>query len=543
MARKAGPEEIEADYVIIGAGSAGCVLANRLSEDPTCRVVVIEAGGKDRSIWIHIPIGYGKTITDRRVNWCYETEPDEGVAGRRIFWPRGKVLGGSSSINGLVYIRGQAEDYDHWRQLGNPGWSFADVLPYFKKSEHQMRGADALHGVGGPLCVSNLGERHPLCEAFIEEAVALGIPRNEDFNGPSQEGVGYYQLTTRNGRRCSTAIAFLRPAMRRGNLRVLTHALAERILFEGRRAVGVSVRRGGETLRLRARREVILAAGAINSPQTLLLSGIGPAEELARHGILVIHELPGVGRNLQDHFQTRISHKCRLPITVNDIMANPLKKLGVGLQYVCFRKGPLTISAGQVGLFTRTRKELASPDIQYHFIVFSADRPTEGLHKFSGFTTNVCQLRPESRGTITLKSADPATPPAIRANYLAAELDRQTLVAGLKLGRRICSGPKMQHFILSEYLPGEGVQTDDEWLDYARRYGGSIFHPAGTCKMGNDAMAVVDPQLRVRGVEGLRVADASIMPTVVSGNTNAACIMIGEKAADLIREGAQARAA
>ncbi len=534
---------IEAEYIIIGAGSAGCVLANRLSEDPSCRVVVLEAGGEDRNIWIHIPIGYGKTINDPRINWCYETEPDPNLADRRIFWPRGKVLGGSSSINGLVYIRGQAEDFDHWRQLGNPGWSFEDVLPYFKKSEDQARGGDDRHGAGGPLRVSDLGEKHPICEAFIDEAAALGIPRNDDFNGPSQEGVGYFQLTTRNGRRCSTAIAFLRPAMKRANLRVLTRAHAERILFDGRRATGVAVRRGGETVTLRATREVILAAGAINSPQTLLLSGIGPRDELQRHGIPVVHELPGVGANLQDHFQTRISHKCRFPITVNDIMASPLRTLGAGLQYVLFRKGPLTISAWQVGLFAKTRPELASPDIQYHFLIFSSDRPAAGLHKFPGFTTNVCQLRPESRGTITLKSADPLAPPAIHANYLSTELDRRTLIAGLNLGRQICAGPKMDHFILSEYLPGEAIKTDDEWLDYARRYGGSIFHPAGTCKMGNDAMAVVDPELRIRGIEGLRVADASIMPTVISGNTNAACIMIGEKASDLVRQKARAAAA
>src|SRR5215469_3359172 len=476
--------DIEADYVIIGAGSAGCVLADRLSADPSCRVVVLEAGGEDRHIWIHIPIGYGKTITDPRVNWCYETEPEPTLNGRRDFWPRGKVLGGSSSINGLVYIRGQAEDFDHWRQLGNPGWSFADVLPYFKRSEDQVHGASELHGAGGPLCVRDLGERHPICEAFIGAANALGIKRNDDFNGPDQEGVGYYQLTTRNGRRCSAAVAFLHPAMKRANLSVLTHALAERILFDGRRAVGVAVRQHGERILIRCRREVILAAGAINSPQTLLLSGVGPAEELARHGIQPVHHLPGVGRNLQDHFQTRISHKCRFPITVNDIMRSPLKKMAVGLQYALFRKGPLTISAGQVGLFTKTRPELATPDIQYHFLVFSSDRPTEGLHKYPGFTTNVCQLRPESRDTITLKSTDPAAAPAIQPNYLATELDRQTLIAGLKLGRRICAAPQMQHYILAENLPGDAVQSDDEWLDYAKRYGGSIFHPSGTCKMG-----------------------------------------------------------
>lgn len=536
-------QAIDADYIIIGAGSAGCVLANRLSEDPSCRVVVLEAGGEDSNPWIHIPLGYGKTITDKSVNWCYETEPEPECAGRRIFWPRGKVLGGSSSINGLVYIRGQAEDYDHWRQLGNRGWSFEDVLPYFKRSEDQQRGADDFHGAGGPLAVSDLVDRDALGDAFIEAATGLGIRRNDDFNGAAQDGVGYFQLTSRHGRRCSAAVAFLRPAMKRPNLRVITRALAESILLEGKRAVGAVFRQDGQTITLRCAREVILSGGAINSPQLLLLSGIGPHEHLSALGIPVLHHLPGVGQNLQDHFQTRLCYKCRYPITVNDIMRNPLRKLGAGLQYLLFRKGPLTISAGLVSLFARTRPELATPDVQYHFINFSADRPAAGLHKFSGFTTNVCQLRPESRGTITLRSRDPAEPPVIRANYLSTELDRATLVAGLQLGRRIAAQPAMQRFIKSEHLPGDGTSSDAELLDYARNYGGSIFHPSGTCKMGSDAMAVVDPSLRVHGIAGLRVADAAIMPTVVSGNTNAAAIMIGEKASDLVRQEARGRVA
>ena len=452
------------------------------------------------------------------------------------------MLGGSSSINGLVYIRGQAEDYDHWRQLGNQGWSYEDLLPYFKRSEDQTRGNDAFHATGGPLAVSDL-EHHVLGEAFIAASTALGIPRNDDFNGATQEGVGYFQLTTRNGRRCSAARAFLRPAMTRPNLRVVTRALAERVLIEGKRAVGIVYRHDGQSVTLRCTREVILSGGAVNSPQLMLLSGIGPQEHLKEMGIVVQHHLPGVGQNLQDHFQTRICHKCTLPITVNDIMASPLKKLGAGMRYVLTRTGPLTISAGLVCLFAKTRPELATPDIQYHFLCFSADRPAAGLHKFSGFTTNVCQLRPESRGSITLKSPDPAAPPAIRANYLATELDRATLVAGLQLARRIAAQPAMQRYIKSEYLPGEGVTTDKQLLDYARDYGGSIFHPSGTCKMGRDAMAVVDPELRVHGLAGLRIADASVMPTVVSGNTNAAAIMIGEKASDLVLNAARARAA
>lgn len=533
--RKTTERVIEADFVIVGAGSAGAVAAARLSEDPRCEVVLLEAGGKDRNIWIHVPLGYGKTITDPSVNWCYETEPDPNLGGRRVFWPRGKVLGGSSSINGLIYIRGQAEDFDHWRQLGNEGWSFADVLPYFKRAEDQERGGDELHGAGGPLAVSDLRDHHPICEAFIASAREAGVPRNDDFNGASQEGVGYYQLTTRNGRRCSTAVGYLRPARRRGNLRVMTRALAERIRIERGRAIGVEVGRGGERIFVRARREVILSGGAINSPQLLMLSGIGPAAHLAEHGIEVVADSPGVGQSLQDHYQCRIVHRCTRPITVNDIMRSTTRKIAAGLQYLLFRRGPLTIAAGQVGLFARTRPELATPDVQFHFIIFSSDRPAEGLHKFSGFSTTICQLRPESRGQILLRSADPRARPAIHPNYLATERDRQTLLAGIALGRRIAAEPAMRAFIAEEYLPGEGVKSEAEVLAYAKQYGGTVFHPTSTCRMGPDAMAVVDATLRVRGVGGLRVADASVMPSLVSGNTNAASIMIGERVADFVR--------
>ncbi len=526
---------IETDFVIVGAGSAGAVAAARLSADPRTDIVLLEAGGPDRNIWIHIPLGYGRTITDPGVNWCYETEPDPNLGGRRIFWPRGKVLGGSSSINGLVYIRGQAEDFDHWRQLGNEGWSFADVLPYFKRAEDQERGADALHGAGGPLAVSDLKDRHPLCEAFIAGALAAGLPRNDDFNGPSQDGVGYYQLTTRNGRRCSTAIGYLRPARSRTNLHVVTGALAERIRFAGTRAIGVEFTHNGQRTFVRARREIILSGGAVNSPQLLMLSGIGPAAHLAEFAIPVIADLPGVGQNLQDHYQSRIVHRCTRPITVNDIMRSPLRKLAAGLTWLLFRRGPLAIAAGQVGLFARTRPELATPDIQFHFIVFSADRPAEGLHKFSGFSTTICQLRPESRGEIRLRAPDPRTPPAIHPNYLATDLDRRTLIAGLRLGRRIAEGAAMRALIAEEYLPGASLQADEELLAFARDYGGTVFHPTSTCRMGPDPLSVVDSRLRVRGIAGLRVADASIMPTLVSGNTNAASIMIGERVADFAR--------
>ncbi len=537
-------DNLEADYVIVGAGSAGCVLAARLSEDPATRVLLLEAGGADRSPWIHIPLGYGKTIADPRVNWCYETEPEPELYGRRVFWPRGKVLGGSSSINGLLYVRGQPEDFDHWRQLGNAGWAWDDVLPYFRRSEGRIgAGDDALHGRDGPLAVTDLADRHPLCESYIQAAQEVGIPRNDDFNGATQEGVGYYHVNARNGRRSSAATAFLRPAMQRANLRVITGALASRIVLEQRRATGIAFRHAGMEHVATARREVILCGGAINSPHLLMLSGIGPGAHLQESGIVVQHELPGVGRNLQDHFQTRITYRCRYPVTVNDIMMSPWRKLRAGLQYVATRTGPLTISAGQVGIFARTRPELATPDVQFLLILFSADRPGEGLNKFSGFLQNCCQLRPESRGEIRLRSPDPAAHPAIFANYLATETDRRTLVAGLQLARRIAARPAMQHWIAAEHLPGDEAIGDEALLEHARRYGGSIFHPSGTCRMGSDPMAVVDAQLRVRGIAGLRVADASIMPTVVSGNTNAACIMIGEKAADLVRERTLARAA
>lgn len=531
----ANQDLIEADFVVIGAGSAGCAVAARLSEDPATRVVLIEAGGEDKNRWIHIPLGFGKTFADPSVNWCYETEPDPGAADRRVFWPRGKVLGGSSSINGMVYIRGQAEDFDHWRQLGNTGWSFEDVLPYFKRSEHQMRGADGFHGAGGPLCVSDVAQ-HPICEAFITAATQLGFPRNDDFNGASQDGVGYHQTTTRDGKRCSTAVGYLRPAMQRPYLRVVTGAMTEKIIFEGRRAIGVAFRRDGRLCTATAGREVILCGGAVNSPQLLMLSGIGPAQHLAEFGLPVLHHLPGVGQSLQDHYSAPIKLRCKLPVTVNDVMLSNARKLKAGLEYYMFHRGPLSMISSPAALFARTRPELASPDIKCSISPFSADRPQDGLHRFSGFTSIAYQLRPESRGEIRLKSPDPFDAPAVHPNYLATETDQRTLVAGLKLIRRILATPPMQSFIEAEFQPGLEVGSDEELLDYARRRGGTVYHPTSTCKMGNDAMAVVNPELRVHGISGLRVADASIMPTVVSGNTNAAAIMIGERAADMVRQ-------
>ena len=526
---------IEADFIVVGAGSAGCVMAARLSEDPATRVVLLEAGGHDDNRWIHIPLGFGKTFADPSVNWCYETEPDAGAGGRKIYWPRGKVLGGSSSINGMVYIRGQHEDFDLWRQMGCAGWSAQDVLPYFKRAEHQTRGSDDWHSTGGPLAVSDVPDHHEICEAFIRACNGLGFPTNADFNGEKQDGVGYHQTTTLNGKRCSTAVGYLKPAMQRRNLRVVTGATAERIVFDGRRAVGVAFRQDGFAVTARARREVILCGGAINSPQLLLLSGIGPQQHLTDLGVPVLHHLPGVGQAMQDHYSAPIKLKCRFPITVNDIMLSPVKMLRTGLDYYLRRRGAMASISSQVALFARTRPELATPDIKMSVSVFSADRPQDGLHKFSGFTLIAYQLRPESRGEIRLKSPRPEDPPAMLPNYLATETDRRTIVDGLKLGRTLLSTPEMQHYVAEEFLPGPSVQSDAELLQHARNRGGTVYHPTSTCKMGIDSMAVVDPELRVSGVGGLRVVDASVMPTVVSGNTNAATIMIAEKAADLVR--------
>src|SRR6516162_8545788 len=527
-------KQIEADFIVVGAGSAGCAVAARLSEDPATRVLLLEAGGEDRNRWIHIPLGFGKTFADPSVNWCYETEPDPGASNRRVFWPRGKVLGGSSSINGMVYIRGQVEDFDHWRQLGNTGWSFEDVLPYFKRSEHQVRGADSFHGTAGPLCVSDVAQ-HPISEAFIAATTELGFSRNDDFNGASQDGVGYHQTTTRNGKRCSTAVGYLRPAMQRPNLNIVTGALTEKILLENRRAVGVAFRRDGQLCTARAACEVILCGGAVNSPQLLMLSGIGPKDHLAGFGIPVVHDLPGVGQSLQDHYSAPIKLRCKLPITVNDVMLSSARKLKAGLEYYMLHRGPLAMISSPAALFARTRPELASPDVKISISPFSAERPQDGLHRFSGFTSIAYQLRPESRGEIKLKSPDPFDAPAVYPNYLATETDQRTIVAGLKLIREILASPRMQALIETEFQPGPAVESDADLLEYAQRRGGTVYHPTSTCKMGSDPMAVVDDELRVHGVEGLRVADASVMPTVVSGNTNAATIMIGEKAADILR--------
>lgn len=530
------------DYIIVGGGSAGCVLANRLSEDPAKTVLLLEAGGRDSNPWIHIPVGYFKTMHDPSLDWCYLTEPDEGIAGRQLQWPRGKVLGGSSSLNGLLYVRGQKEDYDRWAALGNPGWSYRDVLPCFKKSEDQERGPNEYHGVGGPLKVSDLRLRRPIADHFIKAAMETGIPYNEDYNGATQEGVAYFQQTASKGLRWSTAKGFLRPASKRPNLQVLTRAHTTRVLFEGKRAVGIEYRHEGQVRRARATEEVILSAGAIGSPQILQCSGVGPRALLHDVGVPIVHELPGVGQNLQDHLQVRLVFKTRLK-TLNDEVNSLFRKAWIGMQYAFKRTGPLTLAASQVAIFTRSSSAVERPDIQFHMQPLSADKPGKGTHRFSAFTSSVCQLRPYSRGSVAIKSADPMEYPGIYPNYLLDPRDQKVVVDAIRVARRIAAAPSLAPHIISEFVPGVQYQTDVELLDAARCFSQTIYHPCGTCKMGNDALAVVDHRLRVHGIAGLRVVDASIMPEIVSGNTNAPTIMIAEKAAEMIiADAAQASA-
>jgi choline dehydrogenase len=527
-------EEQVYDYVIIGAGSAGCVLANRLTASGKHTVLLLEAGPADRNIWIHIPIGYGKTMFDKRVNWQFYTEPEPNLGNRKIYWPRGRTLGGSSSINGLVYVRGQAEDYDHWAALGNTGWSWKDVLPYFIRAESNNGVGGAYHGSSGPLHVSPIREKHKLVDAFIAGAGELGIPHNEDFNGRTQEGAGYYELTSRRGLRCSSAAAYLKPARLRPNLTIATEAFASRILFNGTNATGVRYRQRGRECAVRARNEVLLCAGAIQSPQLLQLSGIGPAELLNRHGIPLLVDAPGVGENLQDHLQVRLMYKCSQPITTNDDLKSLWRKAKIGMKWAFFRKGPLAIGIQLGGMFTRAKKDAKTPEIQFHFGTISADMTAGKPHPFSGFTMSMCQLRPSSRGTIRIKSADASVPPEMKPNYLETEYDRKVMIAGVRVARAVAATRAMAPYIVEEYSPGATVESDEQILDFIRRYASTIFHPVGTCRMGSGSDAVVDERLRVRGIHGLRVVDASIMPTLISGNTNAPAIMIGEKAADMI---------
>jgi choline dehydrogenase len=530
------------DFIVTGAGSAGCAVAGRLSESGKYRVLLLEAGGPDRNPWIHIPLGYTKTYTNPRVNWMFETEPEAQLNGRTLYQPRGKVLGGTSSINGMVYMRGTPTDYDNWRQRGCEGWDWESVLPFFKKAENQERGADEHHGTGGPLNVSN-PVRCPLGDAMVEAAVQAGIPANDDFNGPRQEGAGYYQTTTTSRRRWSSARAYLRDAKRRPNLTVATKAHATRVLIENGRAVGVEYRTPQGLVTARCRGEIIVSGGVYGSPQLLQLSGLGPADLLQQHGIPVVHDMPGVGSHLHDHFNTYLVYRCSQPITINDLAMSGMRKLTAGVQYALTRSGHLSNAGIYAGAFVRSDPRLEQPDLQINMFGWSAlERLRTGIkpHPFSAFTLSPVHLRPEGRGTVRIKSPDPLAPPAIQFNFLASDYDFQALIYGTRLSRKIAAQPALKPFVVEEVLPGPAVQTDDDIIEEIRVRGVSNLHPVGTCRMGRETDAVVDPRLKVYGVEGLRVADASIMPQVPGGNTNAPSIMIGEKCAHMILEDARA---
>ena len=522
------------DYIIVGAGSAGCALANRLSREASRRVLLLEAGGKDTNPMVHIPLGFAFTMKDPKTSWCYKTEPEPHLNDRELDWPRGKVLGGSSSINGMVYIRGQKEDYDAWAAAGNRGWGYDDLLPYFKRSEHNVRGANAYHGIGGGLWVDEPTDKMELAQLYIQAGIESGIPYNEDFNGERQEGIGYYQLNIKDGFRQSSAKTFLKQCIDRPNLTLQTNALTTRIEFDGKKAVAIKYRHKGQELRAECRGEIILCGGTINSPQLLELSGIGDSEFLQKMGIKTVHHLPGVGENLQDHLT--VNTQCSLADVTT--FHDELKPLGMvkNLAKLAFkRKGLLIHPASQVGVFFRTTDDVERPDAQIHFTPAAGEPDEKGRIKPQpGTTATVCYLRPTSRGSVHLRARNPETHPLIRANYLSTDHDVKHTLAAVQKTRDIFKAPSLKKYHRGELMPGPQVDTDEKLLEYIRNISESVYHPVGTCKMGNDDMAVVDDRLRVRGIENLRIADGSIMPTILSGNTNATCVLIGERCADFI---------
>ncbi|HUN44256.1 MAG TPA: GMC family oxidoreductase N-terminal domain-containing protein [Acetobacteraceae bacterium] len=532
------PSEPEAyDFVVTGAGSAGCVVAARLSESGRHRVLLLEAGPPDTNPWIHIPLGFAKTYVNPQVNWKFESAPQPQLANRRLYLPRGKTLGGSSSINGMVYMRGSHGDYDEWRQRGCEGWDWDSVLPFFKKAENQAHGASDFHGVGGPLHVSDQPGRFELADAVLAAAEQADIPRNPDFNGARQEGCGYYQTTSHKRRRCSTAKAYLEPARRRPNLTIVTGAQATRVLIQNRRAVGVEYHTQHGRRTARARGEVIVSGGAYGSPQLLLLSGLGPAQHLQDVGIEVVRDMPAVGSNLHDHFNSYVSWRCTKPITLNDLENSTWRKLAAGVRYALFRAGPMASNGVHAGLFTRSDPRFERPDIQINLFEWSTlRRDANGVipHPFPGFTLSPVHLRPDGRGSVRLGSADPLAPPVILFDFLRTDYDMQAVLFGIRLARKIAAQAALQPYVAAELAPGSGVLSEADLQEYVRQSGVSNQHPTSSCAMGHGPNTVVDPRLRVHGIDALRVADASIMPVAVGGNTNAPTIMIGEKCAAMV---------